>query len=285
MRQQIELTVQQKKIYDALAEMRSQENQLSTQLNRVQLAQDSAERYRDLVTRGFVSQEQLRVKEGDLLDQKDRKETIHRQIQSLQNQANVAQLELDAMSFRHKGEMEELNRSISTAMQQLAENESKHGNIISAPVAGTISAMSIKEGQTIDTSEPLLSIIPNNALLEAHLYAPSRSIGFIKVGDVIKLRYQAFPSQKYGLAMAVIKTIASSALTGGELNEYAKSGLPTSSEPIYQIVAQLKSQTISINGDLHNLKAGMQFDAEILLEKKPILDWMLNPLRALSSDP
>ena len=44
----------------------------------------------------------------------------------------------------------------------------------------------------------LASLVPAGAQLQAHLYAPSSAVGFVRAEQPVLLRYQAFPYQKFG---------------------------------------------------------------------------------------
>ena len=129
----------------------------------------------------------------------------------MREQANTAQEiqarsdELRALPLRHQAQLAELERNRLGVEQELAESESLRQLVIHAPQAGVVTAIVAEAGQTADPGRALLSIVPAGAVLQAHLYAPSRAIGFIRVGDTVRLRYQAYPYQKFGQAQGVVQ--------------------------------------------------------------------------------
>jgi len=137
-------------------------------------------------------------------------------------------------------------------------------------------------GQSVDGNRPLVSIVPQGARLRADLYAPSRAIGFVKPGDKVLIRYQAYPYQKFGHQQGEVETVAKTALPTTELN-----GLPTAqsnngSEPLYRVSVKLAAQSVNAYGKPQALQAGMLLDADVLQEQRRLYEWVLEPLYSLT---
>jgi membrane fusion protein len=125
-----------------------------------------------------------------------------------------------------------------------------------------------------------LSIVPAGAKMQAYLYAPSRAIGFVKPGDKVQMRYQAYPYQKFGQAQGTVAFVAKVALSGNELTGLAQQA--NGGEPLYRITVDLSAQTVKAYGRQQALQAGMLLDADILQEKRRLYEWVLEPLYTLS---
>jgi membrane fusion protein len=85
--------------------------------------------------------------------------------------------------------------------------------VIVAPSAGVVTTILGVQGQSITTSTPLLSLVPAEAVLEAHLLVPSRAMGFIVPRQTVAIRYQAFPYQRFGSAKGRITEISQTLIT------------------------------------------------------------------------
>jgi membrane fusion protein len=55
-----------------------------------------------------------------------------------------------------------------------------------------------------------------------------------------------------------------------------------SREPLYRIKVRLASQSIDAYGHAEALKAGMQVEADILLDRRRLIEWIFEPLISLS---
>lgn len=98
------------------------------------------------------------------------------------------------------------------------------------------------------------------------------------------LRYEAFPFQKFGSYKGTILEIARSAVSPSELSHKLSglSALYTNNEPIYQITAELASQDVMAYGEHVPLRPGMQLQADVMVEKRRLFEWMLEPLYTVS---
>ena len=272
-----------KKIAGLQNEMSALALAISLQNDRVKLAEDTLTRYQSLSAKDYISKEQLQQKNEELLDQKQRLQDLERNRISTSSELSDQQTALKSLSLKSQNDVAELSRTLSSAQEQLTESESKRRIVVTAPVTGTATAVLVDAGQTVDSSRPLLSIVPQNAVFRAELYAPSRAIGFIRPGQNVVLRFQAYPYQKFGHQTGIVESVSRTALTTDEINDVGMSiGGLNDREPRYRIIVKLPAQTVRAYGEQQPLQAGMLVDADILQEKRRLYEWVLEPLYSLS---
>lgn len=257
-------------------------SQIQGQQARVALSKESVARYQGLLDQDYISKEQLQQKQEELLDQDARLQSLQRDRISIGRELSAQQTELAGLSLKHQNQIAQIERLLSSTGQELTESEAKRRLVVTAPKAGTATAVIAEVGQAMDGSKPLLSIVPLGATLRADLYAPSRAIGFVKPGDKVLIRYQAYPYQKFGHQQGVVDTVAKTALPSHELN-----GLPTpqggnAGESLYRVTVKLAAQTVNAYGKPQTLQAGMLLDADVLQEQRRLVEWVLEPLYSLS---
>ncbi|QCB44967.1 HlyD family efflux transporter periplasmic adaptor subunit [Hydrogenophaga sp. PAMC20947] len=251
--------------------------QVAQQQARLRLAEDASRRYKSLADRDYIAQEEFLQKEIDLTEQRSRLRGLEREALGVQRELVQLQQDMDSSQLRHDNAVAQLQREISSTDQQLTEVESRRRVVIVAPERGRTTLVTAEVGQTIDTNQPLVTLVPADGNLEARLYAPSSSIGFVQPGDTVLLRYQAFPYQKFGQQVGVVKTVSTSAVSASELGSLP-SAPATTTEPMFAIQVQLHSNTIDANGQARALQAGMLLEADILQERRKLYEWMLEPL-------
>jgi membrane fusion protein len=251
--------------------------QIEQQKTRLQIAEDTRKRYQSLADQDFIAREELTQKEIDLTEQRSRLRGLERDALGVQREASLVQQELVATRLRHANLVAQLEREVSSTDQQLTEVESRRRVLITAPEAGRATLVVAEVGQTVDNNQAMVTLVPASGELQARLYAPSSSIGFVQAGDAVLLRYQAFPYQKFGQHEGVVETVSTSAVNPTELAGLPATGLAPG-EPVFAIQVKLKAGSIEALGQKRPLQAGMQLEADILQERRKLYEWMLEPL-------
>lgn len=272
------ITAAQQRVRDIMMESARAFEQIGLQKSRVLLAEQAFKRYSDLEATKYISSAQLQDKQGELLDQRQRLADLERMHAASRRELAAAQANLNDLQLQAEREVSALDRNVSSLEQSLTENEARRELLVTAPVDGVIAALAAEVGQTIAPGATLASMLPQGAQLEAEIYVPSRSIGFVKPGMQVLLRYQAYPYQKFGQYSARVREVADTALLPQEL------GLPqnASQEPLYRIRLVLESQTIQAYGKHLPLKSGMVVDASIHLDHRRLYEWILEPLFSIT---
>jgi membrane fusion protein len=252
-------------------------NQQSGQRARIELAQAAVHRATQLSSQGYISAEMGQQKQADLLDQQNRLQSLERDRISVERQLLELQSELGSLPTQQRNELAQIERLLTSADQEWTESEGKRAIAITAPQSGIATAITVEVGQTVDGNKALISIIPVGAVLQAHLYAPSRAVGFVKPGDSVLLRYQAYPYQKFGHARGIVAYVSRTAMPPTEVLPGVNTG-----EALYRITVNLSSQTVLAYGKANPLQAGMLLDADILHEKRRLYEWVLEPLFSIT---
>jgi membrane fusion protein len=143
-------------------------------------------------------------------------------------------------------------------------------------VGGKVVAIPVELGQNVTPGGTVAIVAPKSDILLAELYVPTRAAGFIKPGQTVKLMYQAFPYQSFGMGEAKVIAVSQTVLSPQEL---PIPGLPIQ-EPVFRVRAQLKSLTVRAYNEDRPLQPGMMLTADIILEKRSLIRWLLDPLYA-----
>ena len=249
--------------------------QLAIQQQQMTSNETLLDRIKPLESKGYVSALQIQQQESAVFEAKSQFKALVRQQLDIRQQQDSAKQQLAQLPLDMASKQNETQRQLATVAQSEAQNETERAIVLRAPGEGLVSAVLLKEGQMASTSQPLLSILPDGASLQAQLLVSSRAVGFIEPGNQVVLRYQAFPYQKFGQQYGRIIDISRSALTPAEIA--ALEG-KQSSEPLYRVTVALDSQKIMAYGEMEDVKSGMALDADILMERRRLIEWAFEPL-------
>lgn len=254
-------------------------DEIATQARRNALADASVERAQRLADIGFVSTAQLERERDARLGQVSHFEELERTRTALGREAAAIAFEAQGARLRASEQLAAFDLQRAALGQERLERDLQFHAAIVAPAAGTIATVLVEPGQMVTPGTVLATLIPAGSALEAHLYAPSRSIGFVHEGEEVLLRYLAYPHQKFGMHPARIVAVSRNPMLPGELGFTPVDG---TREPVYRIKAALGAQSIRAYGRFEPLQPGMQVEADVLLDRRRLVEWIFEPLLGLA---
>lgn len=263
----------------AHSELAKIETEIETRRRQIRIAEETLDRLRQLEDERYVSVLQIKQQESSSLSWRGEMQGLERQ--AIATRRGIAQLQqaLHELPGQAKAVGASLQRDLALLEQEHLETQARGALVVNAPIAGSVSAQLVKPGQAVQAGEALLSLLPGDTGLEAELLVPSRAIGFIGPGDRVLLRYQAYPYQKFGHHEGSVARISRSAIRFGELG--APVGNAQAGEPLYRVTVALERQAVMAYGNDETLKPGMLVDADILGERRRLIEWILEPLYSL----
>lgn len=191
---------------------------------------------------------------------------------------NDAQYQLATVAISTADQIDALKTNILDVDEKLANSKARRSIEIRAPEAGIVTAIVGHAGQVVSSGSPMLKIVPRHAIMHAELLAPSSAVGFIHEGERVLLRYSAFPYQKFGEYAGTVLTVSQAALKPEEVESLLSATPADKTSPFYRVSVNPDSQYVSINAEAHSLPASMHVYAYALLDRRPLYQWILDPL-------
>ncbi len=265
-----------RRIADLQKELAQLDAEIRLQQTRVASARQELQRTLDLVKEKFVSDTAVTLKRNDLLDQEAKLQAIRRQRLAVERDLGSARAELPTVETRARTQIEQLARQKSELQQNLVQEEARRENVIRAPIAGVVTNIAVARGDSVAADAPIATVLPKGSGLQAQLLVPTRAVGFVQPGNQVVLRYEAFPFQRFGQYRGTVQAVSRTVWTPGE-----RVGPLTVREPAYRVDVALERQTVSAGGQEIALRPGMLVNADILLEKRTVLEWIFEPVLEL----
>ena len=273
--QQIEQNRQRQK--DLATELTQIDREMKLQDERIRSAKDQLARYKGLAgEKQFVSEALVKAKQDEVTDQEIKRETLVRQRGQVERDLASARLEGPAIELRSRTQVEQVARQISELQEGMTQIEAKRETVIRAPMAGVVTNIAVNRGQSAAADTTLATVLPRGSGLHVELLVPTRAIGFVKNGNEVVLRYEAFPYERFGQYHGTVTDIGRNVWTQGE-----RVGPLTAKEPVYRIDVKLDKQVVSALGTDYALRPGMLVSADLLLEKRTLIEWIFEPVLKL----
>lgn len=275
-----QLEAASRRLADLQAESVQLGRELATQKAREASMQAQLQRFENLAGQNFMSPLALQQKRDELLEQIARTQALERSRLGLQREAAVVSAELRQIPLRGEQQLAELKRSLAVLQQEVAGTEANRQIVVAAPKDGTVTAILADRGQ-MSSTQPLATLLPRDSALQVHLYAPSRAVGFIEPGQTVRIRYAAYPYQKFGQYEGSVELVSRTALATTELPPQLTALAQQAQEGMYRITVALQSPTVTVYGKPQPLTAGMQLEADVLQDRRSLIEWVFEPLVSL----
>lgn len=263
-------------IDSSVVELKEIDKAIDIQTERLALAAQRVKALESLKAKGHVSETDYQKVLEELLTQKQHQQELYRNQAAKKMNIEQAKKERAQFPLRHDEKLSELGNQIAELNRQKMDVEGRRVYEIRSPISGKVTSLQARFGQMQNHTTHLMSIIPDNAVLEAELFLPTRAIGFIEVNQAVRLRYEAFPYQRFGIYEGHVKSISKNILHPSELQ------VPFElQEPVYKVTVALDSQQVKAYGQALPLQAGILLEADIILDKRSLFEWVLEPLYSL----
>lgn len=233
-----------------------------------------------LKSKGYVSNLEIQQQENLFLENEKQTKSLKRQLIENTIKLNEQDEFLNRMYNEYKIEENKINQDIFEIEKNMAINKNDEQNIYFAKESGVVSSLLFEKGQSIKAGDTVIAEIPENSKFVVQLFVPSSSIGFIKPGNNVILRYQAYPYQKFGVQHGKVKEISKSIISAKQITDIT--GNP-SNDPYYKIIIEPEKQYILTYGEKKSLLSGMIVDADIMLEKRNLFEWIFEPMFGLKN--
>ena len=164
--------------------------------------------------------------------------------------------------------LNEAQAAVSMRGQELIKAEEKSAlTILKAPVDGVIQQLAVHTvGAVVKPADALLVVVPRGAELTVEAMVLNRDAGFVRQGQPVEVKLEAYPFTRYGVVPAVLETISRDAI------EDKEKGL------VYKARARLLQDYILVDGEMFKLGAGLSATAEIKTGERRIISFLLSPL-------
>ncbi|MCE2438268.1 MAG: HlyD family efflux transporter periplasmic adaptor subunit [Candidatus Latescibacteria bacterium] len=177
----------------------------------------------------------------------------------------------------HGRETSQMKHAFETARLRLEQARKRvdrqleaESDLILAPESGIVTRVEVNTlGQVINKGQALVSLAPASAPIVAELTVLNRDVGLLKPGQIVKLKYDAFAFQDFGIKRGWLRQISPDAVIDETVG------------PIFRGIVELEETTMVVKGREKPLLFGMKGTAEIMTDRQSVLLMLLSPLRKL----
>ncbi len=249
--------------------------QLQTFTERMQLNENLVRQVQQLAGSGYISQLELNRQKDALLSLKQQVQSLKGQQLLLQSQQREQQSLLEQLPLELKSQLSLLDQQLSELRNQQTRLQHEQTVVYRASADGVVSGLRYQAGQSVQAGAVAMSIVPAAVQLEAVVYVPTRAVAFIEVGQKARIRFDAFPYERFGVHQATVKAVSQAVLLPADVPEFALK------EPGYRVILQLESQSVQAYQRELALRPDMTLNADVITGQRNLLHWLFEPVLSL----
>jgi membrane fusion protein len=273
---QAEVPQTQTRLDNLKVELAELEQQATLQESRVALAERAANEVEGAAS-GLIARREIEQRRSSALAARQELASLRRQAAAITRERADLAARLKIIPIEIAATQAETQAAEANLTQRASEAEQRRAVLVLAPISGRVAALPVAAGQPIAANATLAVITPLASRLEAELLAPSRAAGFIEPGQEVQLQLHAFPYQRFGVVRGAVKTVSTTVLGPSEIS------IPGLSlqEPVFRVHVTLSRAAVEAYGRSYPLQPGMLLNADIVFDRRTLLQWLFDPLYAV----
>jgi len=186
--------------------------------------------------------------------------------------------------LKHQEQLKDIDNQATALESQIAQTKGQIASlniqlkqrIVRSPIDGVIFELPFsKAGQVVQPGQRIAQIAPKNADVVLKAQMPIQDSGFLKVGMPVKVKFDAYPYQEYGIVEGEVTWVSP--------DSKMQQTLQGSSES-FELEITLKQQYVDNGEKRVYLTPGQTANAEVIIRQRRIIDFVLDPFRKLQKD-
>lgn len=229
---------------------------------------------------GLITKDQYNYQHSLYFQQQSAYQSLVSQKMQLETQLTQANSDKVTKAADFDNQISGQNNQINDFKNQLVESNANGNIIIKATIDGKIESLAVTKGQMVENGSSLAQIKPTgNIEYYLIIWLPNNAIPYIKKGDIINIRYDAFPADKFGQFPGEVLTLSSVPASRQEMAEYTNvsNGSNQQDLALYKAIIKIKNKEFNYNGKVLTLSNGLKAQAVVFLEERPLYMWMYTP--------
>jgi len=233
-----------------------------------------------LVAQNFGAKRQL-------LEARERRQEIERELVLARNREQeilreIASQRSEQGAFRNEWrqrlleELVEVEKERNNLDKQLEKADMRKSLVsLLSPADGVVLEIPQRSiGSVVPQAEVMFTLVPLDTPLEAELKVAARDVGFVKAGDQVKIKLDAFPFQKYGTLQGSVSTVSEDAFTKDPDGLQALRNVGS----YYTARVRLESIRLERRSDEVLIRPGSSLTGEIRVGQRTVMSYFIYPL-------
>lgn len=256
------------------------ETLLTTATQGMTKMESSLRNYNTYLKKGLINKDQYNNQHSLYVQQQNAYQSLATQKMQLELQLTQSRSDITVKSAEMDNQIAAQYNQLSDYQTQLIENSANGKILIKSTIDGRVESVAVTPGQMIDAGSSLAQIKQlTDVRYYLQLWLPDNSLPYVKIGDMVNIRYAAFPSDKFGQFSGKVKSISSMPATRRELTDYNNNLVSSNNPPtLYKAIIDIKEKEFIYKNKKLVLSNGLKATSVVFMEERPLYQWLFSPV-------
>ena len=206
---------------------------------------------------------------ADLEQAQEQREETRAAIDKLHHEMEVHRIAALDQRRTLESQAEDARIRIAPLTEQLGASANGSSFAIEAPCAGTVVRLLVRApAAVVGEGDSLGELACTGDRLRAELTLPQSGVSLVQSGQEVKLRYDAFPYQRFGVRYGVVRWVGPQRVVPGDSGGF-------------RALIDLDTTSMLVSGRPQPLLPGMVGRADIIVGRRTLVSYAFEPIRQL----
>ena len=220
--------------------------------------------------RGALQQDIRIFKELSAIRSDLEKDKLVSRVQVLDAQKNLNLAEAELLRFDRKS-LDDLNAQASELAQvqgQMAKLTDRLERVeITAANEGVVQDLRFRTvGGVVPPGAVVMNIVPSDGKIQAEVELPANDIGFVKLDQLVRLKFGTFDFMRYGTVDGEVAMVSSF------------STMDDKHVPHFKVLVSFTKKYLGLMPGKMKIEPGMTLDADIITDRQSVMRYLLRPI-------
>jgi membrane fusion protein len=242
----------------------------------------TVEKLQHYLTIGYATRESLSAQQRTRLDYLRQLADTRIQLAQLNTSRLERHRTVEQSRSSNTNQLSQLMGNLQDFDARIERAKSYVATDILASADGKIAALNVREGSEVAAGDTVAAIGDPDAPFTIGLQAPSKAIGLVAVGQRVVLKYDAFPFKTFGVKYGKITSIGEQPLVLPKVLDTTSMVDPRRPpQSNFLIEVQPEDTKILAYGVERPILIGSTLTADVVVERRRLIDWVLDPILAM----
>ncbi|MEH1951338.1 MAG: HlyD family efflux transporter periplasmic adaptor subunit [Nostoc sp.] len=183
--------------------------------------------------------------------------------------------------MKNQEQLKDIQAQITATQSEIAQTKSQlistklqiQQRVVRSPINGVIFELpTTKPGAVVQVGQRIAQIAPTKTDFVLRASMPNQDSGFLKLGMPVKVKFDAYPFQEYGIVQGKVTWIS----PDSKVSQTPQGNIET-----YELEITLDQQYVQNGNKRIPLGAGQTANAEVIIRQRRVIDFVLDPFKKL----